>query len=151
MQQSNFHDYRMLRIDETPPIEVHLITSGEAPGGIGETGTTAAPPAHLQRDLRRDRHPAAPLADRPRRSRRAETGMSAVSRRRSRVWRYAAVGVVAVVAVVLIGFVMIVLGPGPTDFAGGKRVALADYHGADPTGVPRRARRCRPRRSAANI
>jgi CO/xanthine dehydrogenase Mo-binding subunit len=26
-------------------IEVHLIASGEAPGGIGETGTTAAPPA----------------------------------------------------------------------------------------------------------
>jgi isoquinoline 1-oxidoreductase beta subunit len=28
-----------------PQIEVHLIKSGEAPGGIGETGTTAAPPA----------------------------------------------------------------------------------------------------------
>ena len=28
------------------------------------------------------------------------------------------------------------LGPGPTDFAGGDQVALADYHGADPTGVP---------------
>ncbi|MET0224983.1 MAG: molybdopterin cofactor-binding domain-containing protein, partial [Dokdonella sp.] len=45
VQQSNFHDYRMLRIDEVPKIEVHLIQSGEAPGGIGETGTTAAPPA----------------------------------------------------------------------------------------------------------
>ncbi len=45
MQQSNFNDYRMLRIDQTPAIEVHLINSGEAPGGIGETGTTAAPPA----------------------------------------------------------------------------------------------------------
>lgn len=45
VQQSNFHDYRMLRIDQTPRIEVHLIKSGEAPGGIGETGTTAAPPA----------------------------------------------------------------------------------------------------------
>ncbi len=43
--QSNFNDYRMLRIDEIPPIEVHLIPSGEAPGGIGETGTTAGPPA----------------------------------------------------------------------------------------------------------
>jgi isoquinoline 1-oxidoreductase beta subunit len=43
--QSNFHDYRMLRINEMPQIEVHLIKSGEAPGGIGETGTTAAPPA----------------------------------------------------------------------------------------------------------
>jgi len=45
VQQSNFHDYRMLRINEVPPIEVHLIASGEAPGGIGETGTTAGPPA----------------------------------------------------------------------------------------------------------
>ncbi|HEY0233214.1 MAG TPA: xanthine dehydrogenase family protein molybdopterin-binding subunit [Dokdonella sp.] len=45
VQQSNFHDYRMLRIDEVPKIEVHLVQSGEAPGGIGETGTTAAPPA----------------------------------------------------------------------------------------------------------
>jgi isoquinoline 1-oxidoreductase beta subunit len=45
VQQSNFNDYRMLRINEAPPIEVHLISSGEAPGGIGETGTTAAPPA----------------------------------------------------------------------------------------------------------
>jgi isoquinoline 1-oxidoreductase beta subunit len=45
VQQSNFHDYRMLRIDQTPPIEVHVIKSGEAPGGIGETGTTASIPA----------------------------------------------------------------------------------------------------------
>jgi isoquinoline 1-oxidoreductase subunit beta len=45
VQQSNFHDYRMLRIDQVPNIEVHLIQSGEAPGGIGETGATAAPPA----------------------------------------------------------------------------------------------------------
>jgi isoquinoline 1-oxidoreductase beta subunit len=45
VQQSNFHDYRMLRIDEVPPIEIHVIPSGEAPGGIGETGTVAAMPA----------------------------------------------------------------------------------------------------------
>jgi isoquinoline 1-oxidoreductase beta subunit len=45
VQQSNFHNYRMLRIDQVPNIEVHLIQSGEAPGGIGETGTTAGPPA----------------------------------------------------------------------------------------------------------
>jgi isoquinoline 1-oxidoreductase subunit beta len=42
VQQSNFHDYRMLRIDEMPQIEVHVIKSGESPGGIGEAGTTAA-------------------------------------------------------------------------------------------------------------
>jgi isoquinoline 1-oxidoreductase beta subunit len=45
VQQSNFHDYRMLRIDQAPSIDVHLIKSGEAPGGIGETGTTASIPA----------------------------------------------------------------------------------------------------------
>jgi isoquinoline 1-oxidoreductase beta subunit len=45
VQQSNFNNYRMLRIDEAPAIDVHVIKSGEAPGGIGETGTTAAPPA----------------------------------------------------------------------------------------------------------
>jgi isoquinoline 1-oxidoreductase beta subunit len=45
VQQSNFNNYRMLRIDQVPNIEVHLIKSGEAPGGIGETGATAAPPA----------------------------------------------------------------------------------------------------------
>src|SRR5258708_7050174 len=45
VQQSNFHDYRMLRIDQAPKIDVHVIKSGEAPGGIGETGVTAGPPA----------------------------------------------------------------------------------------------------------
>ncbi len=45
VQQSNFNNYRMLRIDEVPPIDVHIIKSGEVPGGIGETGATAGPPA----------------------------------------------------------------------------------------------------------
>jgi isoquinoline 1-oxidoreductase subunit beta len=43
--QSNFNDYRMLRIDEVPNIEVHVIKSNENPGGIGETGANAGPPA----------------------------------------------------------------------------------------------------------
>jgi isoquinoline 1-oxidoreductase beta subunit len=45
VRQSNFNDYRMLRIDQVPKIEVHVIKSGEDPGGIGETGCTAGPPA----------------------------------------------------------------------------------------------------------
>jgi isoquinoline 1-oxidoreductase beta subunit len=45
VQQSNFNNYRMLRIDEAPPIDVYVIKSAEHPGGIGETGTTAGPPA----------------------------------------------------------------------------------------------------------
>ena len=44
--QSNFHDYRMLRIDETPEIEVVLINSGDVPiGGAGEPGLPPAAPA----------------------------------------------------------------------------------------------------------
>jgi isoquinoline 1-oxidoreductase beta subunit len=45
VRQSNFHDYPMLRINEVPPMDVHLIRNGEAPGGIGETGTVASVPA----------------------------------------------------------------------------------------------------------
>ncbi|WP_321959185.1 xanthine dehydrogenase family protein molybdopterin-binding subunit [Burkholderia cenocepacia] len=45
VEQSNFTDYRMLRIDQTPNIEVHIVKSTEAPGGIGEPGTAALAPA----------------------------------------------------------------------------------------------------------
>ena len=45
VQQSNFHDYPMLRIDEMPEIEVHIVESGEAPGGAGEPGTPPIAPA----------------------------------------------------------------------------------------------------------
>uniref|UniRef100_UPI0025D47A81 molybdopterin cofactor-binding domain-containing protein n=1 Tax=Rugamonas sp. TaxID=1926287 RepID=UPI0025D47A81 len=44
-EQSNFHDYRMLRIDQAPPITVRIVASAEAPGGIGEPGTAALAPA----------------------------------------------------------------------------------------------------------
>jgi isoquinoline 1-oxidoreductase beta subunit len=45
VQQTNFNNYRMLRIDQVPRIDVHVIKSAEPPGGIGETGATAGPPA----------------------------------------------------------------------------------------------------------
>ena len=45
VEQSNFNTYRMLRMDETPPIDVHLVESTETPGGLGETGCAAAFPA----------------------------------------------------------------------------------------------------------
>lgn len=45
VQQSNFGDYRMMRINETPEIEVHLVPSSDEPGGIGEPGTSAVAPA----------------------------------------------------------------------------------------------------------
>ena len=45
VQQSNFNDYRMLRMNEVPRIDVHVIESSADPGGIGETGANAGPPA----------------------------------------------------------------------------------------------------------
>jgi isoquinoline 1-oxidoreductase beta subunit len=45
VDQSNFHDYRTLRMNEAPKIEVFQIRNQESPGGIGETGTVAAAPA----------------------------------------------------------------------------------------------------------
>jgi isoquinoline 1-oxidoreductase beta subunit len=38
VQQRNFHDYKMLRIHETPEIEVHIVPSTEKQGGVGEPG-----------------------------------------------------------------------------------------------------------------
>ena len=35
----------MLRLDEAPVIEVHIVSSTEAPGGMGEPGTSAVVPA----------------------------------------------------------------------------------------------------------
>jgi CO/xanthine dehydrogenase Mo-binding subunit len=40
VEQTNFGDYRVLRINEVPQIEVHLVKSSEAPGGIGEPDTS---------------------------------------------------------------------------------------------------------------
>ncbi len=46
VKQSNFHDYKMLRMDETPNIEVAIINSGDVPvGGAGEPGLPPAAPA----------------------------------------------------------------------------------------------------------
>lgn len=39
VQQGNFNDFVPLRIGEAPKVEVHLVTSAENPGGVGETGT----------------------------------------------------------------------------------------------------------------
>ena len=45
VEQTNFGDYRVLRINEAPQIEVHLVKTSEAPGGIGEPGTSCVMPA----------------------------------------------------------------------------------------------------------
>ncbi|MDI3324066.1 xanthine dehydrogenase family protein molybdopterin-binding subunit [Pontibacterium granulatum] len=45
VQQSNFHDYQVLRINEMPDVEVHIVPSAEAPTGVGEPGTPPIAPA----------------------------------------------------------------------------------------------------------
>lgn len=45
VQQSNFSDYRLLSIGETPVIETHLLPQGGYPGGIGEVGLPGVAPA----------------------------------------------------------------------------------------------------------
>jgi len=45
VEQGNFHDYPVLRISEMPKVEVHILPSQEAPGGMGEPGTPPIAPA----------------------------------------------------------------------------------------------------------
>jgi isoquinoline 1-oxidoreductase beta subunit len=45
VDQSNFNDYRQMRINEVPPFDVKLVRSEAEPGGIGESGTVSAAPA----------------------------------------------------------------------------------------------------------
>jgi isoquinoline 1-oxidoreductase beta subunit len=45
VEQGNFNDYRIIRIDEMPTIEVHIVLSTDSSGGIGEPGTVVVQPA----------------------------------------------------------------------------------------------------------
>jgi isoquinoline 1-oxidoreductase subunit beta len=45
VEQTNFDTYRILRINEAPAIEVHIVQSSETPGGMGEAGTSLIVPA----------------------------------------------------------------------------------------------------------
>ncbi len=45
VEQSNFHDYPMLRITEMPAVEVHIVPSTADPTGVGEPGTPVIAPA----------------------------------------------------------------------------------------------------------
>ncbi len=45
VKQSNFHDYQVVRMMDAPAIEVHLVASVAAPGGVGEVGTPPIAPA----------------------------------------------------------------------------------------------------------
>ena len=43
--QSNFHDFDVLRIDEMPDVDVHIVQSSKFPGGVGEPGLPPIAPA----------------------------------------------------------------------------------------------------------
>ena len=45
VEQGNFHQYPVLRMNEMPKVEVHIVQSSENPGGIGEPGTPPIAPA----------------------------------------------------------------------------------------------------------
>ena len=45
VQQSNFHDYQVLRINQAPEVEVHIVPSIEDPSGVGELGAMLLPAA----------------------------------------------------------------------------------------------------------
>ncbi len=45
VEQANFDTYQMLRLNEAPQIEVHIVQSSDPPGGMGEPGTSAVVPA----------------------------------------------------------------------------------------------------------
>ena len=45
VEQGNFNDYQLLRMEAMPAVEVHIIESGEPPGGVGEPGVPPIAPA----------------------------------------------------------------------------------------------------------
>ncbi len=45
VEQSNFHDYEVLRIDQMPSVEVHIVKSAQPPTGVGEPATPVIAPA----------------------------------------------------------------------------------------------------------
>src|SRR6266853_237679 len=45
VEQSNFDSYQILRMNEAPTVEVHIVQNQESPGGMGEAGTSAIVPA----------------------------------------------------------------------------------------------------------
>ncbi|SEN17497.1 isoquinoline 1-oxidoreductase, beta subunit [Pseudomonas sp. ok272] len=45
VEQSNYHDYQVLRLNEMPVVQVHIVPSTDKPGGIGETGVPPVAPA----------------------------------------------------------------------------------------------------------
>lgn len=87
VEQSNFHDYPVLRIPEMPVVEVHIVPSTQPPGGVGEPGTPPIAPAVANAIFKVEQPASAPAAVRPLDP--GVTGRSVPMIRlvRSRVWR----------------------------------------------------------------
>jgi hypothetical protein len=64
VQQSNFDNYQILRMNEAPAVEVHMVANSEPPGGMGEAGTSAIVPAVANAIFAGDRQAPAQDADR---------------------------------------------------------------------------------------
>jgi isoquinoline 1-oxidoreductase beta subunit len=64
VEQSNFHDYPVLRMNEMPRVETHIVPSAEKPTGVGEPATPVIAPAVANALFARDGKPvrALPLA-----------------------------------------------------------------------------------------
>ena len=45
VEQTNFHEYQVLRLSQAPEIDVHIVPSTEDPGGLGEPGVPPLAPA----------------------------------------------------------------------------------------------------------
>ena len=63
-QQTNFNDYRVMRMNEAPAVEVYIVNSHDEPGGIGEPGTAGDRAGARERGVRGDGEAGAQAADR---------------------------------------------------------------------------------------
>ena len=63
VEQNNFYDYQLLRMNEAPSIDVHIVESFEPPGGMGEAGTSRDRPGNRKCNLRRHGEAASKDAD----------------------------------------------------------------------------------------
>jgi isoquinoline 1-oxidoreductase beta subunit len=61
VEQSNFHDYPVVRMNQMPRIETHIVPSGEKPSGVGEPGTPVIAPALANAILALDGKPSRAL------------------------------------------------------------------------------------------
>jgi isoquinoline 1-oxidoreductase beta subunit len=57
VEQSNFHDYPVLRMNEMPRVETHIVPSSEKPTGVGEPATPVIAPAVANALFARDGKP----------------------------------------------------------------------------------------------